>query len=82
MIFRDPVEQGPERKMDTPNPHVLDQKWTNFKENRMFYDSTPILNKAAMTNIESKVTCHQRMLVKHQARKRNKLQGGTVQKHQ
>ena len=26
MVFRDPVDQGPERKIDTPDPHVLAQQ--------------------------------------------------------
>ena len=55
MVFRDPVDQGPERKMDTPDPHVLAQQMDEFqgKWKDMYYDGKPILNKAAMKEIEN-----------------------------
>ena len=55
MVFRDPVDQGPERKMDTPDPHVLAQQMNEFqgKWKDMYYDGTPILNAAVMKEIEN-----------------------------
>lgn len=41
--------------MDTPDPHVLAWQLNEFqaKWKDMYYDSTPILNAAAMKEIES-----------------------------
>lgn len=53
MVFRDPVDRGPERKMDTPEPHILVHQLDEFqaKWNDMYCDGTPILSVAAMKEI-------------------------------